>query len=514
MIRRPFVFVVLDGYGWSDATDGNAVRAAKTPWLHSLWEKGRMARIFASGREVGLPRGVIGNSEVGHMNLGAGRLVPQDIVRIDEAIESGAFFENEVLLEAAERAKRDGGRLHVLGLVSDGCVHSSLEHAKAVVDFAARQGLTGDRLVIHVITDGRDTMPRSSVGYVEELLAKTKEAGAGVVATVSGRYFAMDRDRRWDRIEKAWRAIVLGEGPTADDAIAAIRQGWAADEKGDEFVPPTVVAPGGRKPPVPEDRDAVFTFNFRADRMRQIVRALTEEDFSGFDRPRFPRPFVATMMRYDAAFDLPVAFGKLDLSDVFAEVVSRAGLTQLHVAETEKYAHVTYFLNGGREEPFPNEERILVPSPKVATYDLAPEMSADGVTAAVVGSLKKGEHDVIVVNYANCDMVGHTGVWDAVLRGLAKVDEGLRSFVPDVVDRGGLVVVTADHGNAEQMIDEATGGPHTAHTTNPVPLWFLGKGLEPERFAEGRLADVIPTCLELIEVERPASMTGKSLIGR
>ena len=473
-----------------------------------------MAKIRASGLDVGLPDGVIGNSEVGHMNLGAGRRVPQDLVMIDEAVASGAFLRNDVIVEAVERAKRGGGRVHAMGLLSDGSVHSSLEHVKAFVRLAAARGLAGDQLVFHVFTDGRDTMPRSSPGYVTELLAEMDRSGVGIVGSVSGRYYAMDRDRRWDRIERAWRAIVLGEGRTATSALEAIRAGWAEDDKGDEFIPPTVVLRDGAKPPLLEDRDTVFTLNFRADRMRQILRALTEDPFEGFARARFPRPYVATMMRYDASFEFPAAFGRVDLAEVFADVVSKAGLKQLHVAETEKYAHVTYFLNGGREEPFPGEDRILVPSPKVATYDLAPEMSAAGVTEAVARSIEAGEHDVIVVNYANPDMVGHTGVWDSVLSALATVDEGLRGFVPAAVDRGGLVVITADHGNAEMMIDPATGGPHTAHTTNPVPLWFLGKGIEAEKFAEGRLGDVIPTCLSLIGIEKPKSMTGISLVGK
>lgn len=509
---RPVVLVILDGWGLAEEGPANAIAQARTPVFDRLLAEYLHTRLETSGPAVGLPEGQMGNSEVGHLTLGAGRVIDQDLQRIGKAIATGDFFDNPVLAELVAHVRERGSALQLMGLIGEGGVHAHARHLEALISLAARAGLP--RVFVHAFTDGRDTPPQSGLGFMRDLEAFLQSTGPGRVASVSGRYWAMDRDRRWDRTARAWAAIAAGEGRRAASGLAAVEAAYAAGET-DEFISPSVVADlEGRPLGALGEGDAVMLFNFRADRMRQLLAALTEPDFAGFALRRPAGLRVATLTEYAAGQRAAVVSPSEAVPWPLARVLAEQGLRQFHTAETEKYAHVTYFLNGGREEPFPNEERILVPSPKVATYDLAPEMSAAGVTDVVGRAIEAGEHDVIVVNYANADMVGHTGVWDAVLRGLRVIDEGLARIVPAVLDRGGLVAITADHGNAEVMIDPEGGGPHTAHTENPVPLWVLGDGPELLRHAEGRLADVLPTAMEILEIDRPAAMTGECLIRR
>ncbi|HWP34797.1 MAG TPA: 2,3-bisphosphoglycerate-independent phosphoglycerate mutase [Thermodesulfobacteriota bacterium] len=525
----PTLLVVLDGFGLRAERDHNAVALARTPVLDTLRARYPHTRLAASGLAVGLPPGQMGNSEVGHTNLGAGRVVYQDIVRISRAIEDGRFFDNPALVEAADAAVARGRALHVLGLVSDGGVHSLLDHALAVVELAARRGVA--RILLHAFLDGRDTPPKSALGYLGQLEAAIASKGwPARIATVSGRYYAMDRDKRWERTERAYRAIVAAEGPRAPSAAAAVA---AAYEQGvtDEFVVPTVLTGGGpagdreataRGPALPapvEDGDAVVFFNFRPDRARQLTRALVDPAFDGFARPRLPRlaRFVS-MTQYDATFErlgVRVAFPPEPIRDHLGELVSRLGRPQLRIAETEKYAHVTYFFSCGEEAPLPGEERCLVPSDRsVPTYDLKPEMSAYGITEEALARLAQRDYGLIVLNYANADMVGHTGRLEAAIAAIETIDRCLGRLVPAVLERGGRVLITADHGNAEQMLDETTGQPHTAHTTNPVPLVLVDEACRGARLEEGGLADVAPTLLDLVGVEPPAAMTGRSLLRR
>jgi len=511
-VKGPFLFCVLDGWGVRRGGPGDARALAKTPFLDALEKEFPTATLAASGLDVGLPAGVMGNSEVGHLNLGAGRIVDQDILRIDKASEADAFGDNEVVRAAAEGAKARGGRLHILGLVSDGRVHSSDRHLASLLRAAARLGLKGDRTVVHAFTDGRDTPPESGPVHLERLANACRLAGAGVIATVSGRYYAMDRDKRWERTRLAWLALVKGEGPRAPDAIAAVRASHAAG-KGDEFVPPTVLdLPGG--PLTIGPKDAVLHANFRPDRARQLCRALADPAFTDFDRGDAPRPAsLATMTLYDGTFPFPVAFPPLFVRETLGEAWSRAGLRQLRIAETEKYAHVTYFFSGRDEKPFEGEERVLVPSPKVATYDLEPAMSAVAVTDRLLAEIARGVHRAIVLNYANPDMVGHTGVIPATVKALEVVDGCLARIVPAVLAAGGAVLVTADHGNCEEMID-AKGGIQTAHSLHPVPAIFAGPPFAGKRVRPGpaRLADAAPTVLRAMGIPVPAGMTGEPLV--
>ncbi|HET7790753.1 MAG TPA: 2,3-bisphosphoglycerate-independent phosphoglycerate mutase [Gemmatimonadales bacterium] len=509
--RTPVVLIVLDGWGFRPGADGNAIELGRTPVWHRLWERAPRALLEASGLAVGLPEGQMGNSEVGHLNLGAGRVVPQDIVRISQAIQSGEFFQLEPAVELCEQVKRSKGTLHLIGLIGTGGVHALDTHLLAAVELGRRAGVP---VAIHAWTDGRDTLPRSGLAFMEELLRHVgRDTGDGsrtpvAISTVVGRYYAMDRDRRWDRTKLAYDAMVHGAAPEVADPLTAIRDAYAAGET-DEFIKPRVI----RGAPRIKSGDGVFCFNFRADRMRQMVRALALEGFDGFDTGARPRVSLVTMTQYDATFPFPMAFGPMVLREIVGKVLSDRGKTMFRTAETEKYAHVTYFFNGGLEVPFPNEERLLVPSQKVATYDLMPEMSAPGVTDVLCGAIKKGRHDFILCNYANGDMVGHSGVLPAAVRAVETVDTCLARVLQTAEDAGATLLITADHGNCELMIDPATGGPHTAHTTNPVPLVLVGNGGSGKVSlrAGGSLSDVGPTLLHLLGLEPPPEMTGKDL---
>jgi 2,3-bisphosphoglycerate-independent phosphoglycerate mutase len=499
--------VVLDGWGISPRREGNAVALARTPVMDQLLASHPHATLVTCGESVGLPPGQMGNSEVGHLNLGAGRIVYQDLTRIDQAIRDGSLLSNAVLRDALDRAAA-GGTLHFIGLVSPGGVHSHERHLAALLGAAADARV--GRIRVHAFTDGRDTPPRSagdSIRKTEEVVRITPGAA---IATVSGRFYAMDRDKRWDRTERAYRALVLEEGETASSAEEAIAAAYARGES-DEFVKPTVIA--GADGSI-RDGDTVVAFNFRPDRMRQITRALADTAFDAFPRSRVPQKLrYVCMTEYDETFPFPVICTDEPLRRTIGEIVSEAGIRQLRIAETEKYAHVTYFFNGSEETPFPGEDRALIPSPKVATYDQKPEMSAAEVTAELERRLADpGGYGFFVLNYANADMVGHTGIIDAAVRAVETVDACLGRVLEVVRRRGGVALVTADHGNAEQMIDEATGGPHTAHTLNPVPLLAVGDGAIPVR--SGILADVAPTLLRLLELPQPSEMTGRSLIDR
>lgn len=503
----PTLLLILDGFGLAPAGQGNAVSLAKTPVLDGLFTKYPHTQLACSGRAVGLPDGFMGNSEVGHMNIGAGRIVYQDMTRIDIAIENGEFAANPVLLDLCAKAKAGSGRLHLMGLVSDGGVHSHQNHIHALVALAKSQGIHD--IFIHAFLDGRDTPPSSGLTYIEALEAKLGELGAGTVASVTGRYYAMDRDKHYERNELAYLGLACGQGVAVRDAVPAIRAAYDAGET-DEFVKPRVRVDDSGKP-IGQicDGDALFFFNFRADRARQLSRAFFEKDFKEFDRPCCPRlSAFATMTQYESSFPLPAAFGPQSLDGFLGQVVSEMGLKQLRIAETEKYAHVTYFLNCGVEEPLPGEERVLVPSPReVPTYDHKPEMSAREVTEALL--VRRAEFDLCVCNLANLDMVGHTGIIPAAIRACETVDECVGRLVPAFLNAGGQVFLTADHGNAEEMLD-ASGGPQTAHSTNPVPLLHID-AQGGRKLKQGKLGDIAPTILASWGLEQPAAMNGKSL---
>lgn len=502
------VLLVLDGWGKAAPGPGNAVSLARTPHMDRLLAGHPAGELLCMGRDVGLPDGLMGNSEVGHLNLGAGRIVYQDIMRINLAIEDGSLGRNPALADLAARARAASGRVHLLGLVSDGGVHSMQTHLEALIQSLAGQGVAD--ICVHVFLDGRDTPPRSGLGYVEELEAFLARVGTGRIATVTGRYYAMDRDQRWDRVEQAYLALTQGQGTTAPSAAQAVRDAYAAGEN-DEFVKPRVVLRAGRPAGLIGDNDAVLFFNFRADRARELTRALTEKEFTGFGRAHRPRlSAFATMTRYDKTLDLPALFPPVSLDRILGQIVSERGLTQLRTAETEKYAHVTYFFNGGQETPFPGEDRRLLPSPKdVPTYDHKPEMSVHAVTDTLVAALEAGIYDLIVCNFANLDMVGHTGVIPAAVRACEAVDSCLGRVMEAVAACGGTLLVTADHGNAEDMRDE-NGHAKTAHSLNPVPFVYVG----PRRVTvrNGRLADVAPTILDILGLPKPDEMTGESLL--
>ncbi|MGE5550298.1 MAG: 2,3-bisphosphoglycerate-independent phosphoglycerate mutase [Bacteroidota bacterium] len=512
MANNPVALIILDGWGINPRREGNAVAQAKTPFLDGLFASCPHAKLLCAGEAVGLPEGQMGTSEVGHLNMGAGRIVYQSLVRISLALRQGDLKHNEVFQGLLRRVKERGRALHFMGLVSPGGVHSHTEHLYGFIRLAVEAGLR--EIYIHAFLDGRDTPPQSALEYLAALEAECARIGAGRVATVSGRYYAMDRDKRWDRVEKAFRAMVEGKGETAASAREAVENSYARKIT-DEFVLPTVVSAGGRPVATVNPGDGLIFFNFRPDRAREITRAFVDRDFQGFSRPG-GRPEVdfACLTQYDETIEAPQIFppeGRL--AHVFAGVLSEAGLTQLHTAETEKYAHVTFFFNGGEETPFAGEDRILIPSPKIATYDLKPSMSAVEVTDSLLVQIQSGKYNAIVVNYANCDMVGHTGDMAAAIAAVETVDACLARVVPAIVARGGAALICSDHGNAEQMIDYETGAPHTAHTTNPVPVMLVGDRGNA-RLRDGILADVVPTLLELLDLPKPPEMTGKSLIER
>ncbi len=500
------VLLVLDGWGYRAESEGNAIAMASTPTWDKLIARHPHTLLEASGLAVGLPCGQMGNSEVGHLNLGAGRVVPQDLVRIDDAISDGSFFENEAFLNLCKRVRESGGTLHLMGLLGNGGVHAVDRHLFALIDLAERQRMP--RVALHLLTDGRDTLPHSALGFMEQTIEYAR--GRAAVASLGGRYFGMDRDKRWDRTKLWYDAMVLGEGPTATDPLAAIRDAYERGQT-DEFIPPVVMERDGEPVAPVRDGDGVIFFNFRADRMRQIVRALTQPAFDEFDTGHRPQISAVTMTMYDETFTVPVAFAPFTLARIVAEVLSTNDKTQFRTAETEKYAHVTYFFNGGYEVPYRGEVRELVPSPKVATYDLQPEMSAPGVTDVLCRAISDRDHDFILCNYANGDMVGHTGVIPAAIKAVETVDVCLSRVLKTAQEAGARVIVTADHGNCEMMIDPETGGPHTAHTTNPVPLVIVDPDGDRPLRGGGALRDVGPTLLAMLGVERPGEMTGIDL---
>ncbi|HWL41111.1 MAG TPA: 2,3-bisphosphoglycerate-independent phosphoglycerate mutase [Gemmatimonadaceae bacterium] len=526
---RPVALIVLDGWGHRTESEGNAIALARTPTWDALWRSGSRTLLEASGLRVGLPAGQMGNSEVGHLNLGAGRVVMQDLVRISSAISDGSFYTNPALVDACRRARERTGTLHLMGLIGDGGVHAIDTHLYALLDLAKRQNV--ERLAIHAFLDGRDTMPKSGLGYMQELLEHIRRIGSPAkIASVSGRYYAMDRDRRWDRTELAYRAIVLGEGPGVTVPLDAIRASYEAGRT-DEFMLPVVVVEDGKPVAPMRDGDSVICFNYRSDRMRQIVSALlppsvhappmhadddlpvgwTTQSSDRFNPLPRPRVWVVTLTSYDKTFLVSVAFGSTSMDDILAEILSARGLSMLKTAETEKYPHVTYFFNGGIEQPFPCEHRLMVPSPKVATYDLKPEMSAEGVTDVLVQGIAAAEYDFILCNYANADMVGHSGSIPATLKAVETVDQCLARVLKAAEASGVRLIVTADHGNAELMLDPETGGPHTAHTTNPVPFVVVDWGRKKPLRSGGALCDVAPTILSMLGVEQPPEMSGVNL---
>ncbi|MGG7078266.1 2,3-bisphosphoglycerate-independent phosphoglycerate mutase [Clostridium sardiniense] len=509
MAKKPVMLMILDGFGIAEASEGNAVSLAKKPNFDKLMKEYPHSMLEASGMAVGLPEGQMGNSEVGHLNIGAGRIVYQELTRITKAIADGEFFKNEELLKAIKNAKENNTALHLMGLLSDGGVHSHINHLKGLLEFAKKEGLT--EVYVHAFMDGRDVAPSSGKEFIEKTEEMMKEVGVGKIATVSGRYYAMDRDNRWERVELAYNAIVKGTGNTATSAVEAIQESYN-DKKTDEFVVPTVVLEDGHPTSTVKSGDSVVFFNFRPDRARELTRALTQKDFDGFNAEKLDLTFV-TMTQYDKTFEgVMIAFKPQTLENTLGEFVADKGLNQLRIAETEKYAHVTFFFNGGVEQPNENEDRALIASPKVATYDLKPEMSAYEVTEELLNRIDSDKYDMIILNYANPDMVGHTGVIPAAVKAIETVDECLGKVADKILEKGGSLFVTADHGNAETMIDFKTGTPFTAHTIDPVPFVWVSKDTEGKTLENGKLSDIAPTMLQEMGLEAPSEMTGHSLI--
>ncbi len=506
----PLVLVILDGWGLGPEGEGNAIARAKKPNMDYFVKNYPHTVLSTSGEDVGLPDGQMGNSEVGHLNIGAGRIVYQEFTRITKAIKDGSFFNNEQLLAAIRHVQGHDSSLHLMGLLSDGGVHSHISHLFALLELARRHGLK--KVYVHCFLDGRDVPPANALEYIGELENRLADLGVGRIATVMGRYYAMDRDRRWERTKMAYAALVLGEGLQAAGAAEAVVKSYERQET-DEFVRPTVIVdqngePVGRV----QDNDAVIFYNFRPDRARQLTRAFVDEDFTGFARPAGrPRVYFVCLTLYDKTIQAPVAFAPHDLKNTLGEVLSAHGLSQLRLAETEKYAHVTFFFNGGVETPFPGEDRLLIPSPKVATYDQKPEMSAPEVTEAFLERLASGKYQVIIMNYANADMVGHTGDLKAAMKAIETVDQCLGKVVKAVQAKGGVVIITADHGNADEMLDGQNGSAHTAHTTNPAPFILINRDLNRVRLRPGRLENIAPTILRLLGLPQPPEMTGKPL---
>lgn len=508
---KPVTLIILDGWGYNPEEKNNAVAEAKTPFLDGLKANYPHALLGTSSKAVGLPDGQMGTSEVGHLNIGAGRIVYQSLLRISNSLETGEIVENPVFMEIINYAREEERPLHFMGLVSPGGVHSHTDHLYGFIKIARDVGVK--KIFIHPFLDGRDTPPASAREYLEELEVKLKELGVGKIATVSGRYYAMDRDNRWERTEKAYAAMVYSEGRVASGAIQAVEESYAAGVT-DEFLEPTVIYQDDQPVASIKPGDAMIFFNFRPDRARQITRAFVDRDFSGFERRGGALGVkFASLTQYDETIETPVIFPPEErMKNILGEYLSNQGLEQLRIAETEKYAHVTFFFNGGEEKPFPGEERVLIPSPKVPTYDLQPEMSACEVTDRVLHLIEQDKYDVIIMNYANCDMVGHTGIMEAAVRAVETVDRCLSRVVPAVVERGGVAIITADHGNAELMVDPESGGAFTAHTTYPVPVILAG--YKDCRLRDGVLADLAPTLLEILGLPKPIEMTGSSLIQR
>ena len=508
MDKKTTMLMILDGFGVNENSEGNAVKLAKIPNINEIMKQYPNTIIHTSGLDVGLPEGQMGNSEVGHTNIGAGRIVYQELTRITKSIEDGDFFSNQELVSAIENCKKNNSKLHVLGLLSDGGVHSHMRHLFGILEVAKRKDYEDE--YVHCFLDGRDTPPASADGYIAELEEKMKEKGVGKIATISGRFYAMDRDKRWERVKEAYDALVNGEGHRFASATAAIENSYQK-EIFDEFVKPSVICKNDEPVATIGENDSVIFFNFRPDRAREITRTIVDPDFDGFERKYFKTYFV-TFTNYDETL-LPyvhIAFKKEEIKNTLGEYISKLGLTQLRIAETEKYAHVTFFFNGGEEKQYEGEDRILIPSPKVETYDMKPEMSAGEVTDKVVDAINSKKYDVIILNYANPDMVGHTGSLEATIKALEFLDGCVKRVVDAIENNDGTLLITADHGNAEQMIDYKTGELHTAHTINPVPLVLIGR--EDVKLKEGRLADLAPTVLDLMNLEKPAEMTGESLI--
>ena len=505
-MKKPLILIIMDGFGLRDSDMGNAIHAANHPNLTRLFHDYPTTQLGASGMDVGLPDGQMGNSEVGHTNIGAGRVVYQELTRITKSIQDGPFFDNEAFLGAVENCKKNDSALHLFGLLSDGGVHSHIEHIFGLLDLAKKNGLT--KVFVHCFMDGRDVPPTSGIDFVKQLQAKLDEIGIGKIATINGRYYAMDRDNRFERLVKAYSAMVYGEGAYFDDPVAAVQASYDA-EVTDEFIVPVVTAKDGQI----KANDSIIFANFRPDRAREITRTFVDPEFTGFERKNgfFPVYFVC-MTQYDATMpNVHVAFKPQQLVNTFGEYIADNGLTQLRIAETEKYAHVTFFFNGGVEAPYNNESRDLIASPKVATYDMQPEMSAYKVCDKVVEEIKSGKFDVIILNYANCDMVGHTGVFDAAVEAVQAVDTCVGKTVDAILEMGGVAMITADHGNADQMLEDDGVSPFTAHSCNPDPFCVVGypdcKKLNP-----GRLADIAPTMLQVLGLEKPAEMDGESLM--
>lgn len=503
-MKKPLMLMILDGWGINTHPEQkNAITTANPETFNRLLKEYPHSQLEASGEAVGLPDGQMGNSEVGHLNIGSGRIIYQPLVEISKDIKDGTIYENPVLKEAFEAAVKGTGRVHFGGLVSNGGVHSHIDHLFGLLAMSKKYGV---KAYVHAFLDGRDTPPKSGEGFLKELEAEMKKIGEGKIATISGRYYAMDRDKNWDRIKLAYDAIVLGEGKKASSATEAIENSYAENVT-DEFVIPTVIDAEGLAKP----GDVFINFNFRPDRAREITRALNDKDFTGFER-KYPEIKYYCMRQYDATIDAPVIYADKEIKNTLGEVLSKAGMKQLRTAETEKYAHVTFFFNGGVEVPFPGEDRKLVASPKVATYDLQPEMSACGVTEGLMEALNSDQYDVIIINYANPDMVGHTGVFEAAVAAVKKIDRCIATVSKKVLDLGGTLLITADHGNVELMEDPVTHAPFTAHTTNKVPFILVSEKYKNAKLDDGKLSDIAPTMLDILGIAKPAEMTGKSLI--
>jgi 2,3-bisphosphoglycerate-independent phosphoglycerate mutase len=510
MSKKPVVLMILDGYGLNEITEGNAVALANTPVMDKLMAEYPFVRGNASGMAVGLPNGQMGNSEVGHLNMGAGRIVYQELTRITKEIQDGDFFKNEALLNAMNNCKKNNSALHTFGLLSDGGVHSHITHLFGLLEMAKREGLS--KVYVHAFLDGRDTAPTSGKDFMKELCDKMEEIGIGEVATVTGRYYAMDRDNRWDRVEKAYKAITQGEGIEAECPVKAIEDSYAADVT-DEFVKPTVIIKDGAPVATIKDGDSVVFFNFRPDRAREITRTFCTDEFDGFERPHRIKTTYVCFTEYDVTIpNKEIAFKKVSIDNTFGEFLAAHHMTQARIAETEKYAHVTFFFNGGVEEPNEGEDRILVKSPKVATYDLKPEMSAYEVCDNLTNAIRSGKYDVIIINFANPDMVGHTGIESAAIKAVEAVDECVGKTVEAIKETDGVLFICADHGNAEQLIDYETKESFTAHTTNQVPFILVNADSSYKLREGGCLADIVPTLIEIMGMEQPKEMTGKSLL--